>query len=198
LGTWVKGAGELPGHLVVISGPSGAGKSTLIRRALERPDVNARLSVSVTTRPPRMGEREGVEYFFLSREQFQEMLRNNELLESAPYNHHHYGTPARPVLEAMERGECVVLEIEIEGAKQIRQFIPEALFVFIDVPSFHELSRRLRARRTESDDSIHGRLVRAREEREHGHWYDARVINDDLDQATDDLVALLVQHGCGG
>ncbi len=195
---WVEGWGYLPGKLVVLSGPSGSGKSTLLRRALEQIGPTARLSTSATTRPPRAGERDGCDYFFMDRQDFLDAQSRGEFLEWAEYNTNYYGTPARPVFEAMSRSDCVILEIEVKGALQVRERAPSALFVFVDVPSFGVLESRLRARGTEDEPSIHRRLVRARWERDHAHCYDERIINDDLERAVEDLVALLRRHGCGG
>lgn len=195
---WVEGWGHLPGQLIVLSGPSGSGKSTLLRLALERLGPGVRLSVSATTRAPRPGERDGVDYIFLDRQEFLDAQARGELLEWAEYNMQCYGTPARPVFEAMARDECVVLEIEVKGALQVRERAPTALFVFVDVPSFSALETRLRDRGTEDEPSIHRRLVRARWERDHAHCYDERIINDDLGRAVEELVALLGRHGCGG
>lgn len=191
---WIYNWGDLPGSLVVISGPSGSGKSTIIRRLLEQfPEIHAELSVSATTRPPRLGERPGIDYHFFTPEQFQSMVDNHELLESAEYNHHHYGTPQGPVQAALAAGKCVLLEIETQGAMQVRKKAPTALFVFIDVSSFHDLASRLRKRATESELQIHNRLVIAREERDQAHCYDFCIKNDNLDQAVDDLAKLLKQ-----
>jgi guanylate kinase len=194
---WVEGWGHLPGRLVVVSGPSGSGKSSLLRRALRLPGLSARLSISATTRPPRPGEREGVDYFFHDRAEFLAGQARGEFLESAEYNGHLYGTPAKPVFEAMKRGECVVLEIEVKGAMQVREKAPLALYVFVDVPDFACLEERLRNRATEDDATIHRRLVRARWERDHAHCYDVRILNDDLDRAAKELAAVLERHGCG-
>jgi guanylate kinase len=194
---WVEGWGHLPGKLVVLSGPSGSGKSTLLRLALEALGPAARLSVSATTRAPRPGEVEGVHYYFMDRAEFVEAVGRGEFLESAEYNANLYGTPARPVFEAMARGECVILEIEVQGALQVREKAPSALFVFVDVPTFATLEARLRARGTEDEATIHRRLVRARWERDHAHCYDERIVNDVLARAVDDLVVALRRHGCG-
>jgi guanylate kinase len=195
---WVEGWGELPGRLVVLSGPSGSGKSTLLRGALAQPGVSARLSLSATTRPPRPGERDGVDYTFLGRDEFADAQARGEFLEWAEYNGHSYGTPARPVFEAMAAGACVVLEIEVRGALQVREKAPLALFLYVDVPEFAQLEARLRARGSETEASLHRRLVRARWERDHAHCYDVRIINDDVDRAVAELAALLRQHGCAG
>jgi guanylate kinase len=195
---WVEGWGHLPGKLVVLSGPSGSGKSTLLRLALERLDGPVRLSVSATTRSPRPGERDGLDYVFMDRQEFLDAQSRGEFLEHAEYNKNFYGTPSRPAFEAMARGECVVLEIEVKGALQIREKAPSALFVFVDVPRFSVLEDRLRARGTEDEPAIHRRLVRARWERDHAHCYDEYLINDDLDQAVDALVEILRRNRCGG
>ena len=188
---WVEGWGHLPGRLIVLSGPSGSGKSTILRAALERLGGSVRLSVSATTRAPRIGEVEGEDYYFLGRDAFREALEAGELLEWAEYNDHYYGTPARPVFESLRRGESVVLEIEVQGALRVREKAPSALYLFVDTPDFRTLEARLRNRGTEEDASIHRRLVRARWERDHAHCYDATIVNDDLGHAIDELVSIL-------
>ncbi|MDB5350045.1 MAG: guanylate kinase [Planctomycetota bacterium] len=195
---WMEGWGDLPGHLVVISGPSGSGKSTLVRRILESNDIHATLSVSATTRAPRPGEEHGKNYFFVGHDEFLGMRDRGELFEFAEFAGNCYGTPIRPVIETLRKGGCVILEIEVQGALQVREHAPSALYIFIDVPRFWELEKRLRNRGTEDDAAIHRRLVRARWERDHAHCYDTILINDDLDQTATRLINLLVQHGCGG
>jgi len=195
---WIQGWGDIPGQLVVISGPSGSGKSTVIRRLLERPDVHAELSVSATSRPPRPGEIDGVDYHFRSPEAFRAGCAAGEFLEWAEYNGNLYGTPARPVFEALALGRCVILEIETQGAMQVRERAPTALFVFIDVPNFGELARRLQLRQTENDLQIHQRLVIARKERDLAHCYDVRIINDNLDRAVAELAHVLHTQTPGG
>jgi guanylate kinase len=195
---WVEGWGDLPGHLVIISGPSGSGKSTLVRRILDRPDVRATLSISATTRSPRPDEVHSVNYYFVSNEDFLDLRDRGDLFESAEFAGNLYGTPKGPVLETLQAGGCVILEIEVQGALQVREHVPSAFFIFIDAPRFWELEKRLRARGTETEAVIHRRLVRARWERDHAHCYDVILINDDLDQTVERLANLLVQHGCGG
>jgi guanylate kinase len=195
---WVAGRGELKGQLVVVSGPSGCGKSTLIRRVLGNPALrNLELSVSATTRPCRPGEQEGMDYHFMSVPEF-EAARDTEFLEWAEYNGHYYGTPAKPVLDALEAGRSVLLEIEVNGAKQIRSTAPSAFFIFVRTRTFRVLEQRLRQRGTEDDAAIHRRLRKAREELAEAHWYDLQLINDDLDRAVERFVSALRSNGCGG
>ena len=189
---------KLPGRLIVVSGASGSGKSTLVRLALRRPEVKARLSISATTRAPRPGEENGREYFFLSRPEFEAQRERGQFLESAEVHGNLYGTPAAPVRERLARGECVILEIDVQGALLVKERVPSALLIFVNVPSFAILESRLRDRATDSEETIARRLANARWELEQVHRYDFQLMNSELDQAVDDLVALLVQHGCGG
>jgi guanylate kinase len=195
---WVEGRGQVPGQLVVVSGPSGCGKSTVIRRALERPGLKVRLSVSATTRPIRAGERGGVDYVYLDHATFQSSVGRDEFLEWAEYNDHLYGTPAGPVYEALAAGQSVLLEIEVQGALQVRQHAPSALFVFVRTPTFRALEERLRGRGTETEDAILRRLRKGREELAEAHWYDVQLVNDELDRCVDDFVKVLESNGCGG
>jgi guanylate kinase len=187
---------ELSGRLIVVSGPSGSGKSTLVRRALLRPEVRAQRSISATTRTPRPGEADGSDYFFLSREQFEAM--RSQFLEWAEVHGQWYGTPAEPVRAALVRGVCVLLVIDVQGALQVRERVPGAWLVFIDVPSLATLEQRLRLRATDDEASIHRRLANARRELQSAARYDVRIVNDDLDRAVDDLVSVLTRQGCGG
>jgi guanylate kinase len=187
---------DLPGRLIVVSGPSGSGKSTLVRRVVARPEIRARLSVSATTRPIRPGEQEGRDYFFLSRPAFESARDRGEFLEWAQVYGNLYGTPAGPVHDALADGWCVVLEIDVQGALQVRKRVPSALLVFIDVPSLEVLEARLRARATDDEATIRRRLANARAELEQASLYDLRVINDDLDRAEQELATIVMQHGC--
>ena len=189
---------DLPGRLVVVSGPSGSGKSTLVRRVLARPEVGARLSISATTRAPRPGEEPGRDYFFLSREAFEEARARGEFLETAEVHGNLYGTPAGPVRADLEAGRCVLLEIDVQGALIVRERVPSALLIFIHAPSLTELEGRLRARATDDEATITRRLVNARRELEETKRYDKHVMNENLDQAVEDFVMLLIQNGCGG
>jgi guanylate kinase len=187
---------DLPGRLFVVSGPSGSGKSTLVRRLVARTDLRAQLSVSATTRPPRPGERHGADYYFLTREEFEAARERGEFLEWAEVFGHLYGTPAAPVREALASGICEVLEIDVQGGLQVRERVPNAVLVFIDVPDLSELEARLRARGSDDDATIERRLAGARREIEQASRYDYRVLNADVDQAVEDLAALFIQHGC--
>ena len=191
-------AGQGParaGRLVVISGPSGSGKSTLVRRLLERPDLRLTVSISATTRAPRGGEVAGRDYYFMTPEEFEGI--RGELLESAVVHGHHYGTPAGPARRAIEQGLCVALVIDVQGGFQVRAKIPDALLVFIQVPSIEILEARLRDRGTDSPETIDRRLVTARRELELASQYDVQVVNDDLDRAVERLAAILSRNGCG-
>jgi guanylate kinase len=195
---WVAGRGELKGRLVVVSGPSGCGKTTVIDRALKHREMkNLELSISATTRPPRPGERDGIDYHFLGEEAFREAVQKHEFLENAEYNGFHYATPAKPVFDALAAGRSVLLEIEVKGALQIRRTAPSALFVFIRTPTFQVLEQRLRQRGTEADATIHRRLCTAREELAEAYWYDVQLINDDLDRCVEQFVSALRTSGCG-
>jgi guanylate kinase len=169
------------GILVVVSGFSGTGKGTLMKELVRRYDDYA-LSVSVTTRDPRPGEENGREYFFIKDEEFEKLISEEGLIEHAGYVGHYYGTPRRFVEEKMQEGKDVILEIEIQGARQIKKQYPDAVLLFVMPPSAGELERRLRGRGTESEEVIKGRLSRAAEEAEGIEEYDYIVVNDDLDE----------------
>jgi len=186
---------QLPGRLIVLSGPSGSGKSTLVRRLLERPGLHLAVSVSATTRPPRPGECPGRDYFFLSQAEFDEIRPT--LLESAEVHGYSYGTPAAPVRAALGRGTCVILVIDVQGGFEVRRKVPNALLVFIEVPSLDVLENRLRARGTDDEAAIQRRLSNARRELELAKDYDVHVVNDDLDRSVDALAAILVENHCG-
>jgi guanylate kinase len=178
------------GRLTVLSGPSGVGKGSVIAAVRRRhPDVW--LSVSVTTRRPRPGEVEGVEYHFVDAEEFARMVAAGELLEHARYAGHDYGTPRRPVEGKLAAGVPAVLEIELQGARQVRAAMPDAQLVFLAPPSFEELARRLTGRGTEDDERVRRRLDLARIELAAEDEFDVVVVNDDIEGAADRLVALL-------
>jgi guanylate kinase len=177
-------------RLTVLSGPSGVGKGTVVAAVRERyPYIW--ISVSVTTRPPRPGEVDGVHYRFVDRERFRAMIEAGELLE---YNEHFgnlYGTPREPVIDHLAAGIPTLLEIELQGARQVRAKVPDALFVFLAPPSWEELERRLSGRGTEPPAVVAERLARARLEMAAEREFDAVIVNDDVERAAAELVALI-------
>ena len=181
---------ENKGILMVLSGFSGAGKGTLVKALLKKYD-NYALSISMTTRAPREGERDGVEYFFTDREHFEETIEQNGLIEYASYCDNYYGTPRAYVEEQMAAGKNVILEIEIQGALKIKEKYPESLLIFVTPPSAEELKRRLEKRGTESPEVIAKRLARAVEESEGIEAYDYIVVNDDLDTCVKEIHQLV-------
>ena len=181
---------SLSGRLYVVSGPSGAGKGTLLARLLAlRPDLWE--SVSATTRAPRPGEQDGVAYFFTTKEAFEDEIARDGFIEYADVHGNYYGTPLAPIREHMAAGTDVVLEIDVQGAFQVREKVPEARLVFITPPSAEELERRLRGRGTDSPEAIATRLENARAEMAAARDYDVVVVNDELDRATEELLAVL-------
>ena len=181
---------ENKGILMVLSGFSGAGKGTLVKALLKKYDSDA-LSISMTTRAPREGERDGVEYFFTDREHFEDTIKQGGLIEYASYCDNYYGTPRAYVEEQMAAGKNVILEIEIQGALKIKEKYPESLLIFVTPPSAEELKRRLKKRGTESPEVIAKRLARAVEESEGIEAYDYIVVNDDLDNCVSEIHRLV-------
>ena len=183
-------SGNASGSLIVISGPSGAGKGTIVKALLDKyPSIH--YSVSATTREPREGEVNGVNYWFIERGEFLRMRDQDELLEWAEVYGNFYGTPRRRVMEALNRGHDIILEIDPQGAMKIKQNFPSAIFVYIVPPSPRELSRRICGRGTESQDAIRCRLNSVASELQYVHEYDYLVINDDLVEATADVAAII-------
>jgi guanylate kinase len=186
-------SGPVRPRLTVLSGPSGVGKSTVVNRLREsHPDVW--VSVSVTTRFPRPGEIEGKHYTFVNDQRFDEMSASGELLEWAEFAGHRYGTPRRPVLERLAAAVPVLLEIDLQGARQVRASMPDAQLVFLTPPSWEELVRRLTRRGTEPADLIEARLAEAREELTHEAEFDVTLTNTDVHRVCNDLVALMKSH----
>jgi guanylate kinase len=184
------------GRLVVLTGPSGVGKGTLVSHLRQRhPELY--LSVSVTTRPPRPGEQEGVNYYFRTREEFLRLVEAGELLEWAQYAGNFYGTPRQIVFEKLSQGQDVLLEIELAGARQVRKLCPEAIRIFLSPPSLEELERRIRQRGQDSEDSIERRLQQARKELEAKDEFDYVIVNDNLERALQELEALLYPPSLG-
>lgn len=181
---------EKKGILIVISGFSGAGKGTLVRELLRRYDEYA-LSVSMTTREPRPGEKEGVDYFFTDRAHFEETIARDGLVEYAQYCGNYYGTPRAYVEEQLSAGRNVILEIEMQGALKIKEKFPESLLLFVTPPSVAELERRLTGRGTEKPEVIARRLARAAEESEGVEAYDYIVVNDRLEECAEEIHMLV-------
>ncbi|MBR0160456.1 MAG: guanylate kinase [Oscillospiraceae bacterium] len=183
------------GKLIILSGPSGSGKSTVVFRMLsERNDCC--FSISATTRSAREGEVDGREYFFVTRERFLQMIRDDELLEHAQYVSNYYGTPRAFVEEKLQNGMNVILDIEIQGARQVFQKVPDAVTVFMLPPSLTELRERLVLRGTETADAIEARLTRARQEIAEADFYRYMIFNDDVARAAKELSSIIDAEHC--
>lgn len=183
------------GLLIVLSGPSGVGKGTLCGRLRQlSPDLV--YSVSATTRAPRAGEEEGKNYFFTSRERFREMIDQGELLEWAEYVENYYGTPKRFVEETIRQGRDIILEIEVQGALQVKKSFPEAVFIFVLPPSLDELQNRITSRGTESESTISSRMQVAAEELKLLEQYDYAVVNDEIDCACMKVQSIITAEHC--
>ena len=182
-----------PGPLVILSGPSGSGKSTVIDRVLKCGRWPLRLSVSATTRPRRSGEQDGVHYYFWTPERFDQEVRAGAFLEWAEVHGHRYGTLKREVEPFRQKGEGVILDIDVQGARAVRRQIPEAVLVFLRTSAFETYERRLRERASEDESKIQQRLTTAQKELACASEYDFQVINDDLNVAVDKFQAILCQ-----
>ena len=183
------------GSLFIVTGPSGAGKGAVLG-GLQRTMDNVFYSISATTRQPRPGEVDGVNYYFLSHERFKEMIANGELLEHAEYVGNYYGTPEGPVNEMLAQGKDVILEIEVQGALIVKEKRPDAILVFLAPPSFEVLESRLRGRGTEKDEVVAMRLEKARSECAHMDGYDYIVVNDLLDDSISNLASIIRAARC--
>src|SRR5579885_2571200 len=186
-----------PGLLFVLAAPSGTGKDTVIRRLKEQ-GLPIHVAVTVTTRAPRPGEIDGVHYYFVTRDEYDRMLANDELLEHAEVHGNWYGVPRRPVREWLAAGEDVLLKIDVQGAATVRQKVPQAIFIFLAPQSIDELSRRLNARRSETQEDRARRLADAAYELEQQQWYDYRVVNRQghLDEAVEKVKAIIIAEHC--
>ena len=173
------------GILLVLSGFSGSGKGTVVKEVMKKYSDTYALSISATSRQPRPGERDGIEYFFKTREEFEEMIAKDELVEYAQYVENYYGTPKAYVEEQLAAGKDVILEIEIQGALKIKKKFPDTLLLFMTPPSADELKNRLVGRGTESMDVVESRLARAVEEAQGIEEYDYLIVNDDLDECVE-------------
>lgn len=185
------GSTEASGRLIVVAGPTAVGKGTVVSRIRDKhPEVL--FSVSATTRQPRPGEVDGVHYFFVSEDEFDRLVRDGEMLEWAVvHGVHRYGTPKRPIIDALKTGASIILEIDIQGARQVKRAMPESVLVFLLPPSWEELVRRLTSRGTESADEQARRLATARVEFDAQSEFDVTVVNDDVDEAADAVVSLM-------
>ncbi|MFF5993257.1 guanylate kinase [Lysinibacillus sp. KU-BSD001] len=184
------------GLLIVLSGPSGVGKGTVRKELFSQSNTNYEYSISMTTRNPREGEVDGVDYFFKTREEFEVLIEQGGLLEHAQFVGNYYGTPLAYVNETLDAGRDVFLEIEVQGAKQIREKAPDALFIFLAPPSLSELKSRLVGRGTETEDVIAKRIATAEEELEMMSLYDYVVENDEVHNACDKINAIIKAEHC--
>ena len=180
----------MKGNLFVITAPSGAGKTSLIE-ALMRDDPSLKISVSYTTRAPRMGEKDGIDYHFVDENTFRSMKERGEFLESAQVHGNHYGTGKQVILDAVKRGDDLILEIDWQGAQQVRKLYPGCIGIFILPPSIEELERRMRTRGQDSDAVIRRRLDNAREELAHQDEFKYRIINKDFETARRELAKII-------
>lgn len=171
------------GLLIVLSGPSGVGKGTVRKAIFDHPNTNFRYSISMTTRNARVGEEDGIDYFFKSRDEFEKLIEEDKFIEYAQYVGNYYGTPVDYVKDTIESGNDIFLEIEVEGAKQVREKFPDALFIFLSPPGIKALQERLIKRGTDSNDVIERRINKAKEELRLMNLYDYVVVNEDVDEA---------------
>jgi guanylate kinase len=184
------------GLLIVLSGPSGVGKGTVRKAIFSQPDLDFKYSISMTTRAPREGEVDGVDYFFKKREEFENLIEQGKLLEYAEFVGNYYGTPVDYVQETLDSGKDVFLEIEVQGARQVRSKFPDGLFIFLMPPSLSELKNRIVTRGTETEEIINNRLNVAKEEIEMMHLYDYVVENDKIELACERIKAIVVAEHC--
>ncbi len=182
------------GLLIVLSGPSGVGKGTVRKAIFESEDNDFQYSVSMTTRKQRIGEIEGVDYYFRTREEFEEMIKQGQMLEYAEYVGNYYGTPLPYVLETLDRGKDVFLEIEVQGARQVKEKVPDGVFIFLTPPDLTELRSRITGRGTDAPEVIDERMKVAREEIEMMSLYDYAVVNDEVSKACERIKAIITSE----
>lgn len=182
------------GILFVVTGPSGVGKGTVLTKVRERKELY--FSISATTRKPRAGEQDGVQYYFLTKEQFEQKVAAGGFLEHAQFSGNYYGTPAEPVDRQLKEGKDILLEIEVQGAMQVKQNRPDAVRIFLAPPSFAELERRLTGRGTEDADAVRLRLETAKHELTLAPQFDYIVVNNTVEQAVSDVLAIMQAEAC--
>ena len=192
----MKKSSNSKGMLIVLSGPSGAGKGTVCRALMNRNIPGIELSVSATSRKPRPIETEGVSYFFKTREQFEQKIKNGELLEYAQVFNNYYGTPKKYVENKTNSGVDVILEIDIQGAMQVKEKGTDAVFIFIMPPTFEELKKRIRGRGTENDEDIKIRMKNAYKEVSAAENYDYIVVNEEINDAVDRIISIIKAEKC--
>ena len=185
----------MSGKLFVISGPSGVGKSTVVKKVMDVVS-NLHFSVSATTRPQRPGEVDGKNYFFVSKEEFCSMIEREELLEYAEYVGNYYGTPEAPIDAALREGQDILLDIEVQGALNVKRRRPDAVLIFMMAPSFTELEKRLSGRGDTAPDIVANRLAHAKWEFSHAHEYDYLVVNGEVDTAVSEIVSIITAEKC--
>ena len=183
------------GFLLIFSGPSGSGKDTVINEILKRDDQTV-VSISMTTRSPRCNEVDGVNYYFVTKEQFEEKIKNDEMLEYAKYGDHYYGTPKKPIFKWIDEGKTVILKIEVQGADMIRSRYPDVRTMFLMPPSMHVLKRRLEDRQTETNDEINKRIEIAKTEISRANDYDYIIVNNRLEDTVEYALEAIYRHRC--
>lgn len=185
----------MKGKLFIVSGPSGVGKNSILNRVVQEQE-HVRYSISATSRAIRPGEKEGVSYYFVTRQRFEQMIADGELLEYAEYVGNYYGTPLSPILEATEKGIDIVMDLDVVGALKVKERVPSAVLIFITAPSFDEIERRLIGRGDVSPEAMAGRLERAHWEYTQAKKYEYIVMNDNVESAVHKMLAIMTAEKC--